>query len=553
MITIQGQGVCGGVAFGKLVHLKKTGGKIPHTQIQDTQKEWERFELAKQSAKKQLSDLHEKAISEVGEEHAMIFEIHRMMLEDPDYLNSVKTIISEQHLSAETAVSMTADTFAEMFTSMDNAYMQARGADVKDVSERILAILTNTERLGVFSDSPVIIGAEDLAPSETVELDKSGILAFVTEKGSASSHTAILARTMNIPAVIGAVGIMQASNDGADIIVDGFSGTIFVDPDMQTVLTMQKKKEKTDRQTELLAKLKGVKPVTKDGQSVLLYANIGALSDMALVYANDGMGVGLFRSEFLYLGRKTYPTEEEQFSIYKSVLQKAMGKRVIIRTLDIGADKQAEYFAMPKEENPALGVRAVRICLTRPAVFKTQLRALYRASMFGKLAIMVPMITSLEEILQVKELMKEVREELKEEHLAFRENCEFGIMIETPAAAIISDKLAPEVDFFSIGTNDLTQYTLAVDRQNPDAAAFLQPHHPAVLRLIDTVVKNAHHAGIWAGICGELAGDLDLTELFLAIGVDELSVSPNLILPLKQKILACDVSQIREDVLKLLK
>jgi len=552
MITIQGQGVCGGVAFGKLVLLKKSNGRVPHTHIQDTQKEWERFELARKTAEKQLLELYEKAISEVGEENAMIFEIHRMMLEDPDYLDSIKTAICEQRMNAESAVAMTADTFSEMFAAMDNAYMQARGADVKDISERILSILTDADKLSLSSSSPVIVGAEDLAPSETVEMDKSGILAFVTEKGSASSHTAILARTMNIPAVIGAVGIMKEAYDGTDIIVDGFSGMIYVDPDMQTVLTMQKKKEQTERQTELLSKLKGVKPVTRDGQSVLLYANIGALADMALVYANDGMGVGLFRSEFLYLGRKTYPTEEEQFAIYKSVLQKAMGKRVIIRTLDIGADKQADYFALPKEENPALGVRAVRICLTRPAVFKTQLRALYRASVFGRLAVMVPMITSLEEVLQVKELLKEVKEELTEEHLAFREDCEFGIMIETPAAAIISDKLAPEVDFFSIGTNDLLQYTLAVDRQNPDAAAFLHPHHPAVLRLIDTVVKNAHKAGIWAGICGELAGDLTLTELFLAIGVDELSVSPNLILPLKQKILSCDVSQIREQALKLM-
>ncbi|MBR5152724.1 MAG: phosphoenolpyruvate--protein phosphotransferase [Clostridia bacterium] len=553
MITIQGQGVCGGVAFGKLLHLKKAGSKIPRTYIQDTQKEWKRFEEARKSAEQQLDDLYQKAIGEVGEENAMIFEIHRMMLEDPDYLDSVKTIIQEQRLNAESAVSITADTFSEMFASMDNSYMQARGADVKDISQRILSILTDEGRLRLSSHAPVIIGAEDLAPSETVEMDKSGILAFVTEKGSSSSHTAILARTMNSPAVIGAVGIMESTYDGADIIVDGFSGKIYVDPDMQTVLTMQKKKEQTDRQTELLSKLKGVKPITKDGQSVLLYANIGSLSDMALVYANDGMGVGLFRSEFLYLGRKTYPSEEEQFSIYKSVLQKAMGKRVVIRTLDIGADKQADYFAMPQEDNPAMGVRAVRLCLTRPAVFKTQLRALYRASMFGKLAIMVPMITSLDEVLQVKDLMKEVREELRQEHLTFREDCEFGIMIETPAAAIICDKLAPEVDFFSIGTNDLTQYTLAVDRQNPDATAFLNPHHTAILRLIDTVIKAAHQAGIWAGICGELAGDLELTELFLAMEVDELSVSPNQILPLKQKILSCNISQIRETALNLLK
>ncbi len=553
MITIQGQGVCGGVAFGKLSLFKKTADRISHTHTKDSQKEWERFLSAKQLANRQLLSLYEKAIGEVGEEHAMIFEIHRMMLDDPDYLDSVKTAILEQSLNAESAVAMTADTFSEMFASMDNAYMQARGADVKDISERILSILTDTQKKHQASDAPVIICAEDLSPSETVEMDKSGILAFVTEKGSASSHTAILARTMSIPAVIGVSGLLKHARDGADMIVDGFSGTIYLDPDMQTVLAMQKKKDQTDRQTELLSKLKGVKPITKDGQSILLYANIGSLSDMALVYANDGMGVGLFRSEFLYLGRQSYPSEEEQFAVYKSVLQKAMGKRVIIRTLDIGADKQADYFAMPKEENPALGVRAVRLCLTRPTLFKTQLRALYRASVFGRLAMMIPMITSLEEVHQVKELMDEVRSDLTREHLPFRENCELGIMIETPAAALISDKLAKEVDFFSIGTNDLTQYTLAVDRQNPDAAAFLQAHHPAILRLIHRTVNAAHREGIWAGVCGELAGDLSLTEFFLAIGVDELSVSPPLILPLKQKILSCNVSEIRENALELLK
>ncbi|MBQ2614764.1 MAG: phosphoenolpyruvate--protein phosphotransferase [Clostridia bacterium] len=553
MTTIQGQGVCGGVAFGKLKLLRKSSGKIQRHHIEDAEKEWERFQNARETASRQLNDLYEKACNEVGEENAMIFDIHRMMLEDLDYLGSIRTYIQEQKINAESAVSMTAETFSEMFASMDNSYMQARAADVKDISDRIIAILSKNEVDGFTLNEPAIIGAEDLAPSETVQLDKSKILAFITEKGSAASHTSILARTMNIPAVIGAEGIMDDTFADTDIIVDGFTGHIYIDPDMQTVLEMQAKKQQTERQNELLAKLKGIKPVTKDGQKILLYANIGSLEDMPAVYANDAMGVGLFRSEFIFLESKTYPTEDEQFSIYKSALQKAMGKRVIIRTLDIGADKQVDYFSMPKEENPAMGVRAIRICLTRPAIFKTQLRALYRASIFGHLAIMFPMITSLSEVQQVKELCEEVKAELREEQIPFRENTELGIMIETPASAIISDKLAKEVDFFSIGTNDLTQYTLAIDRQNPDTTPFCDLHHLAILRLIHTVVENAHKAGIWTGICGELAGDLSLTELFLAMGVDELSVSPRLILPLKQKVLSCDVSEIKDNLLQKLK
>ena len=426
--------------------------------------------------------------------------------------------------------------------------MQARASDVKDISERIISILSNSQSAGIKSNLPVIIGAQDLAPSETVQLDKSKILAFVTEKGSSNSHTSILARTMNIPAVVGAVGIMEAK-DGTDIIVDGFTGHIYIDPDMQTVLEMQEKRQKAEEQNALLSKLRGIKPVTKDGQEILLYANIGSVEDMAEVYANDGMGVGLFRSEFVYLESRTYPTEDQQFSVYKNAAQKALGKRVIIRTLDIGADKQVDYFEMPKEENPAMGVRAIRICLTRPEIFKTQLRALYRASAFGKIAIMFPMIASVEEVHKIKEICYPVKEELRKDGIIFNENIELGIMIETPAAAIISDRLAKEVDFFSIGTNDLTQYTLAVDRQNPAADAFCDTHHPAVLRLIKTVIDNAHKAGIWTGICGELAGDLSLTELFLAMGVDELSVSPGIILPLKQKVLETDVSKNKEKLL----
>ena len=549
MITIQGQGVCGGIAFGRLELFKKSAEPITRTHIEDIQAELARFEAARQKASDQLLHLYEKARSEVGEENAMIFDIHRMMLEDLDYLDSIKTNITEQKLNAESSIAITSDTFSEMFSSMSDSYMQARAADVKDISERMISILANTSTAGLTTDSMVIVGAEDLAPSETVQLDKSKILAFVTEKGSSASHTSILARTMNIPAIIGAKGILADEYDGKDVIVDGFTGKIYINPDMHTVLKMQKKKQNAENQNALLSKLKGIRPVTKDGQSILLYANIGSLKDMPAVYANDGMGVGLFRSEFIYLESATYPTEDEQFAIYKSALQKAVGKRVIIRTLDIGADKQVDYFEMPKEENPAMGVRAIRICLTRPSVFKTQLRALYRASMFGRLAIMFPMITSVSEVKKIKEICEEVKAELREEKLPFEEDTELGIMIETPAAAIISDKLAKEVDFFSVGTNDLTQYTLAIDRQNSEANGFCDAHHLALLRLIHTVVENAHKAGIWAGICGELAGDLELTELFLAMGVDELSVSPRLILPLKQKVLQTDVSKIREKLL----
>ena len=549
MVIIQGKGVCGGVAFGKLEILKKSAGTIRRTHITDTDAEWKRFQQAHTEAKAQLKQLYDKAINEVGEENAMIFEIHQMMLDDADYLDSIKMNITEQKLNAESAVAITSDNFAEMFSSMDDSYMQARAADVKDISNRLISILSNSEDGGIKSKTPVVIGAEDLAPSETVQLDKSKILAFVTEKGSTNSHTSILARTMNIPAVIGASELLKDDYNGMDVIVDGFTGYIYIDPDMQTVIKMQEKKHKSQAQNELLLKLKGVKPVTKDGQEIKLYANIGSLKDMASVYANDAMGIGLFRSEFIYLESKTYPTEDEQFAIYKSAAQKAFGKRVIIRTLDIGADKQVDYFEMPKEENPAMGIRAIRICLTRPAVFKTQLRALFRASAFGKIAIMFPMITSLSEVKQIKEICSEVKKELKEENIQFNESTELGIMIETPAAAIISDKLAAEVDFFSIGTNDLTQYTLAVDRQNPETDAFCDEHHLSILRLIKMVVDNSHKAGIWTGICGELAGDTTLTELFLAMGVDELSVSPGLILPLKQKILDTDVSKIKDNLL----
>lgn len=553
MLIIKGQGVCGGIAFGKIELIKKNTNYIEKTRVENTQSEYKRFEDARLKAAGQLKELYEKARDEIGEDNAMIFDIHLMMLEDEDYLNSIKSNIIEQKLNAESSVAITADNFAEMFSKMDDSYMQARAADVKDISERIISVLMNSENDGIKSDVPVIIAAEDLAPSETVQLDKSKILAFVTEKGSNNSHTSILARTMDIPAIIGADEIMNEKYNGVDVIVDGFSGCIYIDPDMQTVLELKEKKQKSDKQKELLLKLKGIKPVTKDGQSVLLYANIGSLDDLPAVYANDGMGIGLLRSEFIYLSSLTYPTEDEQFVIYRNAAQKAVGKRVIVRTLDIGADKQVDYFEMPKEENPAMGVRGIRICLTRPEIFKTQLRALYRASIFGKIAIMFPMIISVEEVRKIKEICEEVKSELREEKIPFNENTELGIMIETPAAALISDVLAKEVDFFSIGTNDLTQYTLAIDRQNPEAAAFCDIHHLAVLRLIKTVIDNSHKAGIWTGICGELAGDMALTETFLAMGVDELSVTPNLILPLKQKVLETDVSKIKDDCIFKLK
>lgn len=552
MLSIKGQGVCGGIAFGKLELLKKELKVIQRSHVEDPNAEFARFEAARDKAKEQLKALYDKALTEVGEENAMIFDIHQMMLDDLDYVESIQGIITGQKLNAETAVANTADTMADMFASMDDSYMQARAADVRDISERVISILTGASAGGIKSNEPVVIGAEDLAPSETVQLDKSKILAFVTEKGSSNSHTSILARTMNIPAVIGAKGLLDDANDGKEIIVDGFTGEIFIEPDEETAARLGEKKKKADEQKALLQTLKGVKPVTKDGQEIMLYANIGSMEDITAVYANDGMGIGLFRSEFIYLQKDSYPTEDEQFIIYKSVAEKMLGKRVIIRTLDIGADKQVDYFDIPKEENPAMGVRAIRICLNRPDVFKTQLRALYRASVYGKIAIMFPMISSVKEVRRIKEICKEVCAELKAEGIPYNEDIELGIMIEIPAAAICSDQLAKEVDFFSIGTNDLTQYTLAVDRQNMAAAEFCDIHHPAILRLIQMTVENSHKNGIWTGICGELAADLELTETFLAMGVDELSVSPGVLLPLKKKVLDTNVAEIKDKALEIL-
>lgn len=549
MKIIKGQGICGGIAFGRLKLIKKNENHIHRTHIKDPDKEISRFENAKNYATKQLDNLYEKALSEVGEENAMIFDIHKMMLHDADYINSIKNNIKSQNINAESAIAMTSDSFSQMFASMSDSYMQARATDVQDISSRLINILSNSEEKEFVSKDPVIIGATDLAPSETVQLDKTKILAFVTEKGSSNSHTSILARTMNIPAIIGAEGITDNKYNNAEIIADGFTGTVYIEPDMNTIIKMQEKKQESERQNALLKKLRGVKPITKDGKEILLYANIGSIADMASVYENDAMGVGLFRSEFLYLESQTYPSEDTQFNIYKSAGEKALGKKVIIRTLDIGADKNVDYFDMPKEENPALGIRAIRICLTRPNLFKTQLRALYRASAFGNIAIMFPMITSLDEVKKIKEICTDVKNELKKDHIPFNEDTELGIMIETPASALISDILAKEVDFFSIGTNDLTQYTLAVDRQNPDIEPFCDTHHKAVMRLIKLVCDNSHKAGIWTGICGELASDPSLTETLLALGIDELSVSPGQILPLKQKILETNITAIRDKIL----
>ncbi len=549
MKIIKGQGICGGIAFGRLELIKKTESHVLRTHVKDTEKEIERFENAKNSATKQLDRLYKKALGEVGEENAMIFDIHKMMLHDADYINSIKNNIKAQNLNAESAIAMTSDSFSQMFSSMSDSYMQARATDVQDISSRLINILSNGGEKKIMSEEPVIIGATDLAPSETVQLDKSKILAFVTEKGSSNSHTSILARTMNIPAIIGADGITDVKYNNAEIIADGFTGKVYIEPDMNTIIKMQEKKQESERQNALLKKLRGVRPVTKDGKEILLYANIGSIADMASVYENDAMGVGLFRSEFLYLESTTYPSEDTQFNIYKSAGEKALGKKVIIRTLDIGADKNVDYFDMPKEENPALGIRAIRICLTRPNLFKTQLRALYRASAFGNIAIMFPMITSLDEVRKIKKICSDVRNELKKDEIPFNEDTELGIMIETPASAIISDILAKEVDFFSIGTNDLTQYTLAVDRQNPNIEPFCDAHHKAVLRLIKLICDNSHKAGIWTGICGELASDPSLTETLLALGVDELSVSPGQILPLKQKILETNIGDIKSRIL----
>ena len=540
MQVYSGKSVFRGIAIGKISVYRKNEQQVKRVRTEDTKGELARYEAAKAAAIEQLQELYQKALKEVGEANAAIFEIHQMMLDDGDYNESVENIIETQKVNAEYAVAVTGDNFAQMFRAMDDDYMRERAADVKDISERVLSILNGGQKGKGVTDEPVIIVADDLAPSETVQLEKDMVLSFVTVHGSVNSHTAILARTMAIPALIGTEELpLDDTVDGKLAVVDGLNGKIYVEPDAQTLEEMKKRRQAELEKTELLQLLKGKENVTLDGKKIMLYANIGNIKDLATVIQNDAGGIGLFRSEFIYLEKDRYPTEEEQFSIYKTAVETMAGKRVIIRTLDIGADKQCEYFKMDKEENPALGYRAIRICLTRPEIFKTQLRALFRASAYGNLAIMYPMITSLWEVKRIKEIVEEVKAELTAEQLEFG-NPQQGIMIETPAAVMMSEKLAKEVDFFSIGTNDLTQYTLAIDRQNPKLDKFYDDHHPAVLSMIRMTVENAHKAGIWAGICGELGADTSLTKEFLAMGVDELSISPGSILPIRKIILETD-------------
>ena len=540
MITISGKSVFGGVAIGKIIFYKRNQKVIKRSHVDDVDAEWSRVQEAKEKAVSQLRELHDKALEDVGEANAMIFEIHQMMLEDLDYLESIENIIRTQQVNAEFAVATTADNFAQMFASMDDAYMQGRAADVKDVSERVLDILCGVDEGVQEMTEPCIVAADDLAPSETVQLDKSKVLGFATMYGSSNSHTAILARTMNIPAVIGLGEELLTSFDGKTGILDGFTGTLYVDPDEETMAAMQEKRQKDLEQKALLEQLKGKENVTKSGRKINVFANIGNVSDVGAVLKNDAGGIGLFRSEFLYLENTAFPTEDQQFSVYKQVAENMAGKKVIIRTLDIGADKQVDYFGLDKEENPALGYRAIRICLTRPEIFKTQLRALYRAAVYGNISIMFPMIISVGEIHKIKEIIAEVKAELKEEGIPFRDDVELGVMIETPASVMISRELAKEVDFFSVGTNDLTQYTLAIDRQNSKLDEFYDPHHPAVLSMIRMAAENAHAEGKWIGICGELGADLELTEEFLKMGLDELSVSPSMVLPLRKRIRECE-------------
>ena len=536
MITLEGKSVFGGVAIGKIQFYKRNEITIKRTRVEDVEAEVERFQNAKAKTLELLKGLYEKALEDVGEANAMIFEAHQLMLEDPDYVESIENIIRTQDVNAEYAIGATADNFAAIFEAMDDAYMQGRAADVRDVSERLLQALSSQNETVMVMDEPVIIAADDLVPSETVQLDKEKVLSFVTMYGSANSHTAILARTMNIPAVIGLGEALKEEYDGKVAIVDGVDGKVYIDPDEETMASMQKKQKKDQEQKELLNQLKGKENVTKSGQKVNVYANIGNLADVGAVLKNDAGGIGLFRSEFLYLESDTYPTEEQQFAVYKKVAETMAGKKVIIRTLDIGADKQVDYFKLDKEDNPALGYRAIRICLTRPEIFKTQLRALYRASAYGQISIMFPMIISVAEVKKIKEIIEEVKAELRTEGAAFREDVELGIMIETPAAVMVSRELAKEVDFFSGGTNDLTQYTLAIDRQNQKLEDFYDSHHPAVLAMIRMAAESAHAEGKWIGICGELGADVTLTETFLKMGIDELSVAPGMVLKVRQKI-----------------
>ena len=552
MITIQGKGVSTGIGMGPLYFYRRAKTEIKRYTVEDVQSEWLRFKGAQSVAMDQLGELAEKARAEAGDEAAMLFETHQMMAEDLDYEEAIQALITEDGLNAEAAVSDTAEQFAAMFAAMDDEYMKGRAADVKDVSARILSILCGVVQGGIDSDVPVLLASDDLAPSETIQLDKSKILGFITSFGSSSSHTAILARTMGIPAIVGLGDQLDTIYEGRQVVVDGATGTVIIEPTDDVLDDFVQKREKQLQQQLLLENLKGKENVTKDGKSIRVYCNIGSPEDVASILANDGGGIGLFRSEFLYLNSETYPTEDEQFEAYKAVLTSMGNREVIIRTCDIGADKQIDYFELPKEENPAMGMRALRISLSRPGFFRTQLRALYRASAYGNLGIMFPMVTSVWEVRETKKLIESVKKELDAEGLPYSDHVEIGIMIETPAAAIISDRLAKEVDFFSCGTNDLTQYTLACDRQNNDLGRFYDPHHLAVIRLLKMVTENAHKNGIWVGICGELGADLELTEAFLAIGVDELSVTPRAVLPLRSKIRSLNISETREKILALI-
>lgn len=546
MKKYMGKGVCGAIAIGNVHVFKRSEAVVKRERTDDCEGEKARFESAKARASQQLDEIHQKALKEVGEANAKIFEIHMLMLEDDDYNESVNNIIDSQKVNAEYAVAVTADNFAEMFSSMEDSYMQARAADMKDISNRIIVNLADKGGESAGLPDRMIVCADDLAPSETVLLDKDRVLAFVTARGSSNSHTAILARNMGIPAVIGAGNdFLENIKEGDCIIVDGYTGEVFVSPDSVTLDAMSRRQKEDEEKRQLLQELKGKENVTLDGTRVNIFANIGGVENIGAVLLNDAGGIGLFRSEFLYLENSDYPTEEQQFAAYKKVLESMAGKKVIIRTLDIGADKKVDYFNLDREENPALGFRAIRICLARPEIFRTQLRALYRASVYGNLGIMFPMITSVREVERILESCASVREELKAEGLEYSDSVELGVMIETPAAAIISDRLAPMVDFFSVGTNDLTQYTLACDRQNPNLEEFCDTHHEAILRLIETAAKNAHAGGAWIGICGELAADTELTESFLRMGIDELSVSPAYVLKVRDKVRRTDLSVAR--------
>lgn len=540
MITLQGKGVFGGIAIGEIAFFKRDSGVVQRKKVEDPQAEIQRFENAKAKAIEELGELYDKAVSEVGESNAMLFQTHQFMLEDLDYVEAIENMIQTQSVNAEYAVSVTGDNFSQMFASMDDDYMRERAADVKDISARVVKILTGAGESGLVTDKPVILASDDLAPSETVQLNKDMVLSFVTQGGSTNSHTAILAKTMNIPAIIGIGDALDEKYEGKEAIVDGANGCLIIEPDEETMKEYQAKKQEYLAQQELLQQFRGKETVSLDGQKVKLYANIGNASDIGAVIKNDAAGIGLFRSEFLYLENDNFPTEEEQFKVYKYVAETMGQKQVIIRTLDIGADKQIDYFNLPHEENPAMGYRAIRICLDRREVFKTQLRALYRASYYGTIAIMFPMIISVTEVQTIKKIIEEVKKELDEEKIPYKD-VELGIMIETPAAVMMSEELAQEVDFFSVGTNDLTQYTLAIDRQNPKLDNIYDSHHPAILKMLKMIVDNGHKGGCWVGICGELGADTTLTETFLSMGYDELSVSPSMILKVRQEIRSLDL------------